>query len=188
MRCPRAIGFRLSSLLLLALAFLPAAESRAAGHLKSSGGRGWIPLESQHVEAVVRGGLARTTVRQVFANPTRIPMNATYLFPLNKDAAVHAMQMQVGDMLVEAVIAKREAARQTFETAKKAGKAAALLEQHRPNMFTQKIANLMPGMPVTITLTYSQAVPRVWRLRIAGAAGRRPALHPASDGDTGRDG
>jgi Ca-activated chloride channel family protein len=137
-------------------------EGGLGGHLLAEveGRQIALPTLKTEITADLQGDLATITVRQVFANPTRIPMNATYLFPLNKDAAVHAMQMQVGDMLVEAVIAKREAARQTFETAKKAGKAAALLEQHRPNMFTQEIANLMPGMPVTITLTYSQAVPR----------------------------
>ena len=45
--------------------------------------------------------------------------------------------------------------------AKKRGKAASLLVQHRPNMFTQHIANLMPGLPVKVTLTYDQTVPRV---------------------------
>ncbi len=35
------------------------------------------------------------------------------------------------------------------------------MTQHRPNMFTQKIANLMPGLPVKVTLSYVQAAPRV---------------------------
>ncbi|HUS96316.1 MAG TPA: VIT and VWA domain-containing protein, partial [Hyphomicrobiaceae bacterium] len=90
-----------------------------------------------------------------------VPLNATYLFPLNKGGAVSAMKMEVGDELVMAVIQKKDEARKTFEQAKQVGKAAALLEQHRPNMFTQEIANLMPGLPVKITLTYSQAVPRI---------------------------
>ncbi|MDG4595913.1 MAG: VWA domain-containing protein, partial [Candidatus Contendobacter sp.] len=54
-----------------------------------------------------------------------------------------------------------EEARATFEKAKGEGRAAALLSQHRPNMFTQDIANLMPGLPIKVTLTYAQTVPRV---------------------------
>ncbi|HUS54762.1 MAG TPA: VIT domain-containing protein [Thermohalobaculum sp.] len=135
-----------------------------------------LPVLKTEVTGDLDGDLATITVRQVFANPTLTPMNARYLFPLNKDAAVHAMQMQVGDELVIATIAKRQEARETFETAKQEGKAAALLEQQRPNMFTQEIANLMPGLPVTITMTYSQVVPRIdgaYELRVPLVVGPR---------------
>jgi Ca-activated chloride channel family protein len=89
------------------------------------------------------------------------PLNAKYLFPLHKDAAVFSMTMQVGEEVVQAKIREREEARQTFEQGKREGKAAALLEQHRPNMFTQEIANLMPGDPIKVTLKYTQTVPRI---------------------------
>jgi Ca-activated chloride channel family protein len=94
-------------------------------------------------------------------NPTETPLNAKYLFPLHKDAAVFAMTMEVGDEVVQARIREREEARQAFEQGKREGKAAALLEQHRPNMFTQEIANLMPGDPIKVTLKYTQTVPRI---------------------------
>ncbi|MCB1684736.1 MAG: VWA domain-containing protein, partial [Pseudomonadales bacterium] len=41
------------------------------------------------------------------------------------------------------------------------GKAAGLLEQHRPNMFTQRIANLMPGLPIEMEIEYTQVVPKI---------------------------
>lgn len=119
-----------------------------------------FPALNTDITANIQGDLATVTVVQTFANPTMAPLNATYLFPLNKDAAVHAMRMEVGDEIVTARIMKKEEAEQTFETAKSEGKAAALLVQHRPNMFTQDIANLMPGLPVKVTLEYTQAVPR----------------------------
>ncbi len=120
-----------------------------------------FPVLKTEVVANVNGDLADVTVIQTFLNPTSEPLNATYLFPLNKDAAVHAMTMRVGDELITAQIRKREEARKTFEAAKRQGKGAALLEQHRPNMFTQSVANLMPGQPVKITLRYVQPVPRI---------------------------
>ena len=120
-----------------------------------------FPTLKVDVSADIQGDLATVTVIQTFANPTKTPLNATYLFPLNKDGAVTAMEMRVADEIVQAKIEKKEEARKTFETAKRDGKAAALLEQHRPNMFTQDIANLMPGMPIRVTLTYVQTVPRV---------------------------
>lgn len=120
-----------------------------------------FPSLKTDVTADIQGDLAAVTVVQTFINPTSQPLNATYLFPLNKDAAVHAMQMQVADEIIEARISKKAEARKTFETAKREGKAAALLEQQRPNMFTQNVANLMPGLPIVVTLKYVQTVPRV---------------------------
>lgn len=120
-----------------------------------------FPSLKNDISAKVQGDLAEVTVVQTFINPTNVPLNATYLFPLNKDAAVHAMQIRIGDEVIEARMERKAEARRTFETAKRDGKAAALLEQHRPNMFTQNIANLMPGVPIVVTLRYVQSVPRV---------------------------
>ncbi len=120
-----------------------------------------FPVLKTDIRADISGAIATVTVDQTFANPTSTPLNATYLFPLNRSAAVHAMEMRVGDEVISAMIQRREEARRTFNEAKSAGKAAALLEQHRPNMFTQSVANLMPGQPVKVTLKYVQAVPRV---------------------------
>ena len=119
-----------------------------------------LPLMHSDISATVEGDLATVTVVQTFENPTQTPLNATYLFPLQEDAAVYAMNMQVGDETVTAQIREREQARQEFRRAQQEGRAAALLTQHRPNMFTQEVANLMPGMPVRVTLRYAQTVPR----------------------------
>jgi Ca-activated chloride channel family protein len=120
-----------------------------------------FPMLKTDIQTNVQGDLATVTVTQTFANPTSTPLNATYLFPLNKDAAVHAMTMEVGDEIVKAQIHKIEEAKKKFVAAKRKGKAASLLTQHRPNMFTQRIANLMPGLPIKVTLVYDQTVPRV---------------------------
>ena len=117
-------------------------------------------LES-HYKIDVHGDVANVSVTQKFINPTNDPLNARYLFPLRRTAAVHAMTMHVGDEVISAEIKERQAAKKTFEAAKSAGKAASLLDQHRPNMFTQRIANLMPGEPITIEIEYSQTVPKV---------------------------
>ena len=99
-----------------------------------------FPALNTDIRTQVQGDLATVTVIQTFANPTSVPLNATYLFPLNKDAAVHAMTMEVGDEIIQAQIHRIEEARKKFEKAKRQGKAASLLTQHRPNMFTQHIA------------------------------------------------
>lgn len=120
-----------------------------------------LPLLKTDINADLQGDLALVTVTQTFANPLNQAVHAAYLFPLNENAAVNAMTLDVGGERIQAKIQRIEEARATFEKAKGQGRSAALLSQHRPNMFTQDIANLMPGLPVKVTLQYVQTVPRL---------------------------
>jgi Ca-activated chloride channel family protein len=100
--------------------------------------------------------IAELTVTQSYKNVGKQPINARYVFPASTRAAVHGMRMQVRDQIIEAQIKERQQASQTFETAKKAGKNASLLEQERPNVFTMQVANVMPGDRLEVTLRYSE--------------------------------
>ena len=121
----------------------------------------YFPLLKSQINADIHGDLATVKITQIFENPSPKPIHAKYLFPMNKDSAVFAMTMTVGDRVTNAVIKRKEEARRTFEQAKSQGKSASLLTQHRPNMFTQNVANLMPGVPIEITISYSQVVPKI---------------------------
>ncbi|MCP4073539.1 MAG: VWA domain-containing protein [Hyphomicrobiales bacterium] len=120
-----------------------------------------LPLLKMDYDVDVNGHVATVSLMQTFINPGSIPLNAKYLFPLNQKAAVYGMEMKVGDEIVKAIIKRKEEAKKVFEKAKSEGKVASLLNQHRPNMFTQDVANLMPGKPVTITLRYLQLIPKI---------------------------
>jgi len=109
----------------------------------------------------ISGDIVNVKLRQTFQNPYDQPLNARYLFPLSKEAAVHAMTMKVGNEIISAEIQEIVKAQKTFVAAKKAGKAAALLRQHRPNMFTQSIANLMPNQPIVVEIEYTHLIGKV---------------------------
>ena len=109
----------------------------------------------------VRGDLIAVQLTQRFENPADVPLDVTYQFPLHEDAAVYAMSMRIGDEVVRAQIQQKEQAKHTFETAKEQGKAAALMQQFRPNLFQQSVANLMPGKPIEVELRYVHAAERV---------------------------
>lgn len=115
---------------------------------------GLCPLKHTDVQADVAGFVARVTVKQQFENTAKEPAEAVYTFPLPEDAAVDDMVMTIGQRVVKGQIKRREEARQIYEAAKNEGRAAALLDQERPNIFTQSVANLMPGEQVTITISY----------------------------------
>jgi len=115
-----------------------------------------FPLEHTSVEAEITGLVARVEVTQEFGNPYGEPIEAVYVFPLPENSAVSDMTMKIGDRSIRAEIQTREQARETYEAAKAAGQRASLLEQERPNIFTQSVANIMPGDKILITITYSQ--------------------------------
>ena len=117
-----------------------------------------VPLEKTTVHADVAGLGARVTLKQTFKNPSNTPIEAVYTFPMPADAAVDRMRMIIGDRLVEGEIKRREEARQIYEAAKRAGQAASLLDQERPNIFTQNVANIMPGAKIEVEISYVQTV------------------------------
>lgn len=115
---------------------------------------GECPLKHTDVSADIAGFVARVQVTQTFHNPSTEPIEAVYTFPLPDDAAVDAMDMRIGSRIVKGTIKRREEARHIYEAAKAAGQSTALLDQERPNIFTQSVANVMPGQDVTITIQY----------------------------------
>ena len=118
-----------------------------------------FPLKHTHVRAEIVGNVARVEVTQSFHNPYDKKIEAVYIFPLPNRAAVDDMTIRVGERTVQGVIKKRDEARQVYDAARKAGHVAALLDQERPNIFTQSVANILPGNEVEVKIRYFEALP-----------------------------
>src|SRR5262245_32538935 len=104
-----------------------------------------LPYVDAAAHIDVRGPIAQVTLTQTYANPGTDPIEAVYVFPLPDDAAVGAMTMTVGDRTIHAEIRRRDEAKQVYEDAKANGQTASLLEEERPNVFTQSVANILGG-------------------------------------------
>ncbi len=113
-----------------------------------------FPLKHTEVRASIAGMVADVEVTQEFGNPYDQKIEAVYVFPLPENAAVNDMTMKVGDRTVRGLIKKRDEARQIYDEAKRAGHVASLLEQERPNIFTQSVANIEPGKTILVTIRY----------------------------------
>ncbi len=111
-------------------------------------------LKHTDVDAQVSAFVARVQVTQEFVNPFGERVEAVYVFPLPDNAAVDDMTLVVGDRVIRGVIQRREEARRTYERAKSEGRHAALLDEERPNIFTQSVANVPPGETVKVVLSY----------------------------------
>ncbi len=157
-----------------------------------------LALVDSKIEVVVRGPIIEAVVTQKFVNRTDRPTEATYVFPLPLDAAVSAMSIDVGTKRIHAAIERREQAQQRYENAVRAGVAGALLDQERPDVFTQTVAAIPAKGTVAITLrfdtvarfqdgTWELALPLVVAPRyVPGVATNRPTGGSGRAPDTDR--
>jgi Ca-activated chloride channel homolog len=168
LRSPFWLVFSVLSLAVLLWSFFSTETTVAAAPGETSGSlqilgkdgsvKGACPLKRTEVRGAISGFIARVEVTQTFENSAAQKIEAVYAFPLPENAAVDDMTIQVGNRTVRGVIKKREEARAIYEKAKQTGHVAALLDQERPNIFTQAVANIMPGEQVVVTISYLQTL------------------------------
>jgi len=116
------------------------------------------PLLATDVTIDVTGPIARTKITQRFQNPSDGWVEGKYVFPLPDEAAVDTLRMQIGDRFIEGQIKERQEAKIIYEEAKAQGFKASLVEQERPNLFTNSVANIGPGEVVIVQIEYQEHV------------------------------
>src|SRR3984893_17639010 len=132
------------------------------------------------VELTVSGPTVRARVTQIFRNPTKNWVEATYVYPLPAGGAVDTLKMVIGDRVVVGDIKERQQARIIYEEAQRNGQKAALTEQERPNIFTSSVANIGPGETVLVQIEYQEPVQQMgneFSLRVPMVVG--PRYNPA---------
>ncbi len=135
-------------------------DMRARGNF--TGSSQWVAprLESQ-VDIKVTGPIVRVVLSQTFTNPAQYWAEGIYVFPLPENAAVDHMRMQIGERIIEGQIKERAAAKKVYQQAKQSGHRASLVEQERSNIFTTSVANIPPGMSITVIIEYQHEAKRV---------------------------
>ncbi|MHB9073745.1 MAG: VIT domain-containing protein [Desulfobaccales bacterium] len=115
-----------------------------------------MPLKSTQADVKIAGTVAEVKITQVYRNTGKKTLEAIYVFPGSTRAAVHDLRMTIGERVIVAEIMERHKARETYETAKKAGKTTSLLEQQRPNVFQMNVANILPNDEIKVELSYME--------------------------------
>ena len=113
-----------------------------------------VPLKHTAVVGNIDGYIATVDVTQQFQNPYNSKIEAVYVFPLPDNAAVSEFVMTVGERKIRGIIREREEAEKIYNDARAQGHVASLLTQERPNIFTQKVANIEPGKQIDINIRY----------------------------------
>ncbi len=119
---------------------------------------GPCPLKHTDVDVEISGLFSRVTIKQTYQNPYQSKIEAQYTFPMSHRAAVDRMTMTVGDRVVVGEVKEREQAKQIYQAARAAGYVASLLEQERPNIFTQSVANIEPQAEIVIEISYVEVL------------------------------
>jgi Ca-activated chloride channel family protein len=109
-----------------------------------------------HVDIHISGMIAKVELQQTFKNPSDNWVEGRYVFPLPEKAAVNALTMTVGERLLKGEVKEKSEAKKIYQQAKSSGKKAALLVQHRPNLFSQNITNIGPQDTIVVHLSYLQ--------------------------------
>ena len=104
------------------------------------------------------GPTARARVTQLFHNPTDGWVEAVYVYPLPEGGAVDTLRMVVGERTIVGDVMERQSAKVVYDRAKAAGQKATLIEQERPNIFTNSVANIGPGESVLVQIEYQEPV------------------------------
>ena len=116
------------------------------------------PRLKTDVAITVTGPIARARITQRFENPTDKWVEGVYVFPLPQNSGVDTLKMQIGDRFLEGDVKERREARQIYEKAAAAGIKTTLIEQQRPNMFTNSVANIGPHETIVVQIEYQEAV------------------------------
>ena len=116
------------------------------------------PLLHTDVDMAISGMTARVHVTQRFRNTGDQWLDGVYVFPLPDNAAVNQLEMRIGERIIKGVIKERAEAKRIYQQAKQSGRKAALVEQERPNIFTNSVANVGPGEEVVISIGYLQTL------------------------------
>jgi Ca-activated chloride channel family protein len=134
----------------------------------------FVPLRWTELTGEVTGPVAALRLVQRFGYTRgecdRV-LEAVYRFPLPGDAAVTAVTVRFGEVVIRAALKEREAAEQEYDAAKSEGRQAALATREAPGVFTLQVAGIRPDEEVTVETSYVQ-------LARQEAAGQRLAASP----------
>ncbi len=106
----------------------------------------------------VSGMVAHVSVEQHFRNDHDSVLEGIYVFPLPDKAAVHRMRIRIGERIIRGIVKEKAQAKALYQQAKSKGNKAALVSQHRPNLFKTNVANIPPGETIVVELDYIDLV------------------------------
>ena len=152
----RTRSITIACILALIVALAGATNARAVGLLTPATGAPSLDLRDHNVDVIVEDGYAVTTIEQTFANPHGQDLEATYSFPVPKDAAVSEFTYWIDGKPVTGEVFEKQKAREIYNQEKQAGRETALAEQDDYRTFDIKVWPVRANSDVKVRLAYMQ--------------------------------
>ena len=123
---------------------------------RADSGADAAPLCSLVIEVTIKGGLALVETTRTYVNREEKAIEALLSIPVPVHAAFFGLTAKIGGKLYEAAAAPREAAREAYEEAVDAGRAAVLHEELLRGVHALSVANLAPGCEAEVTIRWAE--------------------------------
>jgi len=117
-----------------------------------------LGIEYLRVKAEITEGAAETHVEQAFRNSTNRALEATYVFPMPKGAAIKEFAMYIGGKRMTAELLDAGKAKQIYQDIVRRAKDPALLEYVGGKIFRVSVFPVPAKGLQKIELDYSQAI------------------------------
>ena len=115
-----------------------------------------MPLLASEAKVDISGTIAQVHIKQAYHNTGNQTIEGKYVFPMSTQAAVHNMTMTIGDRTIKAKVFEKDKAEKVYQEAVANGKRAAKMDQHRPNVFSMKVGNILPSDIIVMDIYYTE--------------------------------
>jgi Ca-activated chloride channel family protein len=117
-----------------------------------------LALQSQSVKVAIDGQIAQTTVQQSYLNSTSRELEAEYVFPLPRGAAVSDFSMWIGDKKLKGETLPAAKAKKTYEQIVARLRDPALLEYVDRDVWKVRVFPIPPHGVQKIEIKYTQVL------------------------------
>ena len=118
-----------------------------------------VPLKKVALNIKVLDFVADVRVEQEYINVEDGPIEASYLFPVEEEAAIVDFKASVDDREIKTIVKKKEVARKEYREAINKEKTAFLLEGTKADVFQIKVGHLKPGAGAKVVINYITELP-----------------------------
>ncbi len=118
-----------------------------------------LEIRSHRVHAEIEGGVATTRVKEVFRNNTDRQLEATFVFPVPRDAALTDFAMFVDGRRQSGEIVPAGRARRIYQQIVRRLRDPGLLEFMDSGLLRMKVFPVQPRKPLQVEVSYTHQLP-----------------------------
>ena len=118
-----------------------------------------LAIEHHRVRATVEGGVATTDVEEVFRNNTGRRLEATFIFPIPRDAALTDFAMFINGKRQSGKVVEADEARRIYEDIVRRMRDPGLLEFMDCGLLKMRVFPVEPHSPVKVEVRYTHTLP-----------------------------